>query len=182
MTIAQIQDVAQMEIAAKVPEADRGNLTAGQPADIYVDSILSRVCTGKVKSVSGMALTSSQTAAEFYAGLRSFDAVFELDSNGTIFNPGTSARVEIHGIDEKDTLSLPRQALFTKEGKPIVYVRRSPQDWEARAIQIKYLTESRAAIEGLAEGTDVALVDPNLQKAKGGHKTGLSSFLGGAVR
>jgi hypothetical protein len=58
-------------------------------------------------------------------------------------------------------------------------VRRA-EDWEAREIQVKYLTESRAVIDGLAEGTEVALVDPNLVKGKTGRKTGaLSSILGG---
>jgi multidrug resistance efflux pump len=183
ITVAQIQDVAQMEIASKVAEADRGNLGPGQPVDVHVDSILNSIFTGKVKSVAGMASTSSQTAADFYAGTRSFDAVFELDSMGMRLNPGVSVRIEVRGTDVKDALSLPRQALFTKDGKPVVYVRRSPDEWEARVVQIKYLTESRAAIEGLKEGTDVALVDPNLQKAKSSRKTGgLASMLGGAIQ
>ena len=39
MTIAQIQDVQQMEIASKVAETDRGNLSPGQPVDVLVDSL-----------------------------------------------------------------------------------------------------------------------------------------------
>jgi HlyD family secretion protein len=183
MTIAQIQDVQQMEIASKVAETDRGNLGPGQPVDVLVDSLPSASFSGKIKSLAGMASTSSQTASDYYAGTRSFDAVFELDSRGMRMNPGVSARLEIRGASLHDVLSLPRQALFAKEGKSVVYIRKPPGDWEARAVQVKYFTESRAIIEGLAEGTEVALTDPGLQKAKTGRKTGsLAAILGGAIR
>lgn len=183
MTVAQIQDVQMMEIASKVAEIDRGNLNPGQAVDIRVDSMPSTGFTGKIKSLAGMASTSSQTAAEYYSGVRSFDAVFELDAKGMRMSPGVSARVEIRGASLKDALSLPRQALFAKEGKSVVYVKKTQDDWEANAVQVKYFTESRAVVEGLAEGTEVALVDPNQQKAKAGRKAGaLTSILGGAVR
>jgi multidrug resistance efflux pump len=183
MTIAQIQDVQRMEIASKVAETDRSNLNPGQAIDVRVDSLPSASFTGKVKSLAGMASTSTQTASDYYAGIRSFDAVFELDSKGIRINPGVSTRIEIRGTNLDDALSLPRQALFAKEGKSIVYVRRPPEDWAASTVQVKYLTESRAVIEGLAEGTEVALIDPTLQKSKSGRKSGsLTSILGGAAQ
>jgi HlyD family secretion protein len=182
-TIAQIQDVQRMEIASKVAEIDRSNLNPGQPVDVRVDSLPSASFTGTVKSLAGMASTSSQTASDYYSGTRSFDAVFELDSKGMRMNPGVSARIEVRGTNLNDALSLPRQALFSMEGKSVVYVRRPPEDWAANAVQVKYLTESRAVIEGLAEGTEVALIDPTLQKSKSGKKAGaLTSILGGVVR
>ncbi len=48
--------------------------------------------------------------------------------------------------------------------------------WEARDVRIKYLTESRAVIEGLPEGTEVALVNPDQQKNKTAGKTGTSGI------
>jgi hypothetical protein len=130
-----------------------------------------------------MASTSTMTITDFYAGTRSFDATFEVDCAGKNVNPGVSARIEVRGSNMDQVLSLPRQALFTKEGKSIVYIKRPPADWEACPVQIKYLTESRAAIEGLTEGTEVAMLDPNSQKAKAGRKAGaLTSIIGGAIR
>jgi multidrug efflux pump subunit AcrA (membrane-fusion protein) len=178
-TLAQIRNVEQMEITSKVSETDRGSLETGQPVDIKLDALLLTDFTGKIKSLAGMASVSSQSVSDLFSSTRSFDASFELDSKGLRVTPGVSARVMISGKQVNDALSVPRQALFTKEGKQIVYVKRA-EDWEAREIQIKYLTESRAVIDGLAEGTEVALVDPNLVKGKAGRKTGaLSSILGG---
>jgi hypothetical protein len=62
----------------------------------------------------------------------------------------------------ENALLLPRQAVFEKDGKPIVYVRATgATGFERREIKILHRTESRMALEGLAEGTEVALIDPN---------------------
>lgn len=180
--IAQIQDVEQMEIQSKVTENDRGSLNAGQPIDVWVDSQPLKNFTGKIKSLAVSASSSSSSYLDYLEALstRSFDATFEFDPNGEQLNPGVTSRVTVRATNVKDALSIPRQALFQKEGKPVVYVKNG-EGWEARAVQIKYLTESRAVVEGLAEGTEVALVNPELQKGKATGKAGvLSSILGGS--
>jgi hypothetical protein len=81
-----------------------------------------------------------------------------------------------------DVLSIPRQALFQKDSKPVVYLRHG-QWWEARDIRIKYLTESRAVIDGLVEHTEVAIVNPDLQRDKAAAQKGaLASILGGSAQ
>jgi len=184
--VAQIQNMDQMEILSKVTEIDRGSLNPGQPIDAWVDSRPLKKFTGKIKSLAGSA--SSSAGAYSYLdylealSTRSFDATFELDPNGEQINPGVTTRVMVRGTNVNDALSVPRQALFQKEGKWVVYERHA-ENWEAREIQIKYLTESRAVIEGIAEGTEVALVNPDLQKGKTAGKAGpLASILGGTTQ
>jgi multidrug resistance efflux pump len=179
--IAQIQDVAQMEIMSKVTENDRGSLNSGQPIDVRVDSKPQKNFGGKIKSLAVSASSSSYYYLDYLEALstRSFDVTFELDPKGDQLNPGVTTRVTIQATNVNDALSIPRQALFQKEGKPVVYVKQA-ETWQAKEIQIKYLTESRAVIEGLAEGTEVALVNPDLQKGKtAGKGNPLASILGG---
>jgi HlyD family secretion protein len=185
-TVAQIQNMDQMEILSKVTEIDRGSLNPGQPIDAWVDSRPLQKFAGKIKSLAASASSSGSASSylDYLEALstRSFDATFILDPNGEQINPGVTTRVTVRGTNVTDALSLPRQALFQKEGKPVVYVRLG-ENWEAREIQIKYLTESRAVIEGIAEGTEVALVNPDLQKGKTAGKGGaLASILGGTTQ
>jgi HlyD family secretion protein len=180
--IGQVQGVEQMEIASRVIETDRGNLEPGQSADVLVDSKPLKTFQGKIKSLAGS--TSSESSMVNYLenmSTRSFAAVFEVDAHDDPLNLGVTARVTIKGRNVKDALSIPRQALQQKEGKQVVYVRCA-KGWEAREIRIQYLTESRAVIEGLAEGTEVALVNPEQQKSRNTAKPGAPApALGGTI-
>ena len=182
--IANIQEVAQMEIAAKVIETDRASIESGQGIEVLVDSQPLKVYKGKIKSLEQSALSSNNVSStlDYIEALstRSFAAVFQVDTHGDLLNLGVTARVTILGKDVRDALSIPRQALHQKEGKPVVYMHRG-NGWDARDVRIKYLTESRAVIEGLPEGAEVALVNPDRLKNKAAAKTGpLASILGEA--
>jgi HlyD family secretion protein len=184
--IANIQASDQMEIAAKVIETDRANIEPGQEIEVVVDSQPLKVYKGKIKSLDQSALSSqsASTTLDYIEALstRSFAALFTVDTNGDPLNLGLTARVTIMGKDVRDALSIPRQALHQKESKPVVYTRRA-EGWEARDVHVKYLTESRAIIEGIPEGTEVALVNPDQQKSKASGKTGpLTSIIGGKTQ
>jgi HlyD family secretion protein len=178
--IAHVLDVEQMEIQSKVTETDRGNLESGQQIEARVDALPLQKFNGRIKSLAGMAASSSIFSDT--SAIRSFDASFEFDPNGATLNPGCTAQVTIRGGTVKDALSLPRQALFQKEGKPSVYVKEA-EGWKPLGVQIKYLTESRMVVEGISQGAEVALVNPELEKGRAAVKSGgLSSILGGILR
>ena len=56
-------------------------------------------------------------------------------------------------------LYVPRQALFLKDNKRVAFVKNG-NSFDPREVKIQAENESRAAIEGLAQGTSIALVDP----------------------
>jgi hypothetical protein len=90
--------------------------------------------------------------------------------------------VLIKGKSAPDALSIPRQALFQRDGKQVVYSQRG-EAWESREVRVRYFTESRAVVDGLSENTLVALVDPDLQKSKAAaQKSSLASILGGPAK
>jgi HlyD family secretion protein len=65
----------------------------------------------------------------------------------------------------KDALFLSRQAIFEKDGKSMVYVTTG-KAFEQREVRIVRRTESQVVIDGLAEGTEVALVKPEEEAQK----------------
>lgn len=159
--IAQVHEVGQMEIAAKVNESDRANFDTAQPVEVRVDALPGKSFSGKVKTVSGMA------SREWYnsGAVPRFDVTFLLDQPDPRIRPGITAQVIIAGTLIKNVLYLPPQALFEKDGKSKVYVRKDKK-FEGQEIQVKFRGESQVVIEGLEEGAEVALVNPDEQIRK----------------
>jgi Cu(I)/Ag(I) efflux system membrane fusion protein len=154
-SIAEVIDSREVEIACKINEHDRSNIKAGQPAEIEFDALPGQIFHGSVKTVGGMSM--KQFWEQDTGG--KFDVTIQLPSSDSRLRPGLTAQVVIRGEDGKNALYIPRQALFLKDGKRVVYVK-SGNGFEPREVKIQNESESRAAIEGLNVGSDVALVDP----------------------
>lgn len=165
--VADVFDLTQMEIRAKVNEQQRNNVAAGQVAVVESAAVPGVKLTAKVTSVSGLA------QSDFWGGsgpLRDFDLSLKLDQADARLRPGTSVRLLVAGTRVDNVLHVPRQAIFEKDGKPVVYVRTGDR-FEAKPVKPTHRTESRVAIEGVPEGAEVALVNPDTA-AKAKRKAG----------
>lgn len=159
--LAEVLDVNQMEVVAKVYESDRGNVNVGQTAEVRLDAQPQAAFQAKVKYIAGMASRNDFGPN----AIGRFEVAFSLSSHANEFRPGTSAQILVLGNQLKDQLYLPTQCLFEKDGKQVVYVKRG-SNFEAAPAKIKFRTENRIALEGLAEGTEVALVNPEEMQKK----------------
>ena len=138
------------------------------------DALPGRTYHGKVTQVGGM---STREFFEDETG-GTFDVAMQLSDADGHLHPGMTAQLLFLGNNRKEVFYVPRQALFLKDGKHIVYVKRG-KDYEQKEIEIKDETESRAVIEGLSDGTSVAMIDPTLpRKQRGG---GTSAAPGGGT-
>ncbi len=83
-----------------------------------------------------------------------------------LLRPGMLADVEIIVDRVPNALNLPMQAVFEKDGKPVVYVRKGNQ-FEARAIRPLKRSESTMIVSsGVKAGEVVALADPTAKQSK----------------
>ncbi|MGC2162849.1 MAG: HlyD family efflux transporter periplasmic adaptor subunit, partial [Silvibacterium sp.] len=166
--IAQVVDTQGMDLVSSVGERDRSNIRQGQAVEVDFDALPGRSFRGTVKSVGGMAIRQffeSNTGGNF-------DVSIQLDDADPRLRSGFTAQVVFLGKSEKNVLYLPRQALFMKDGKRIVYVSKNG-GFAQQEVRIQNESESRAVIEGLQEGSRVALIDPTVpRKASGGSTTG----------
>ncbi len=153
--IAEVVDPMGLELTAKISERDRNNIKPGQPIIATFDAMPGRTFNGTVKSVGGMAMR------QFFEANTGggFDVSLQLSDPDARLRSGLTAQIAFLGNTQKNILYLPRQALFLKDGKQIVYVKRG-NGYEQREVKITGESESHAAIEGLNAGTQVALVDP----------------------
>jgi multidrug resistance efflux pump len=157
--VVDVIESGRMELRAKIDENDRANLSQGQVATVDIDALPGETFKARVGTLAAQARRADwmESAA---ASTRQFDVAFHFEQLDPRMKSGSSARVTIEGTELPDVLTVPRQALFQKGGKTHVFVKMGER-FEQREIKISQRTESRAAIEGLAEGTEVALLDPN---------------------
>jgi multidrug resistance efflux pump len=158
--IAEVLDVSQMEIQSKVSETSRAEVNAGEKVEVHVHALPEKIYHGKVKTVAGLA------SRGFFSDdpTRRFDATFQIDEPDARLRPGLTAEIIVLGNELRDALCLPTQAVFLKDGKPVVYAR-SGSGFQPRPVTIKHRTESQIVVEGVNEGTEVALVSPDSKDA-----------------
>lgn len=158
-SVGQVIDPQGMEMVAKVGELERDSIKEGQPVDIQLDALPGTKFHGTVKSVSG------SNTRRFWDDDTStkFEVSIALASTDERMRPGLTAQVYINSDARKNVLYVPRQALFLKDNKRVLYVRNG-SNFDTREVKIQAQNESRAAIEGIAEGTEIALVDPTAPK------------------
>jgi multidrug resistance efflux pump len=151
-----------MEVRAKIDETDRGNLVQGQPAIVEVDALPGETFKAKVGELSGLA-----SRGDFFdsSGVtRTFDVTLRFDKPDKRLKAGVSVRVTLEGKELADALHVPRQAVFDKNGKSHIFVRAGDR-FEEREVKVEQRSESRVAITGAGEGTEIALVDPTARTA-----------------
>src|SRR5215472_2199006 len=154
--IAQVIDSRDMELAAKVSELDRANISIGQPVEVEFDALPGSVFHGLLKSAGGMVQRS------FFFDMTSgsqYDVSVELSDPDPRLLPGLTAQVVILAGKKPNALYIPRQALFLKDSKQTVFLKKGG-GFAQQAVKVDFANESRAAIEGLRVGDEVALIDP----------------------
>ena len=164
--IAQVIDASQMELASKIGEQERGNVRVEQPAEVEFDALPGQIFHGTVKAVGGM---STRQFWEADVGGK-FDITIQLLNKDPRLRPGLTAQIVVLGDKKKNVFYIPRQALFMKDGKRIVYVKNG-RGFEQREVKIQCENESRAAIDGLTVDDRVALLDPTTPRRSGSNST-----------
>ncbi len=73
--VADVLDLSELEVAAKVGELDRANLHEGQDVTIKLDAVPDKLFHGKIKNLSGTA------SANIWSGdpAKKFDVIFSVD-------------------------------------------------------------------------------------------------------
>jgi HlyD family secretion protein len=165
--VGQVLNPKEMELVVKVGEMERNNVKEGESVDIGLDALPGETLHGTVKMVGGSSshmFWDEDTSAKFEVTIALSSSSAGLDSR---LRPGMTAQVLINGDPRKNVLYLPRQALFLKENKRIAYVKNG-NSFDAREVKILAENESRAAIDGIGAGAEVALIDPTAPKRRTG--------------
>ena len=156
-----------MNMVSKVPEEQHDNVKAGQTVKVKFDAIPGTTFEGTVKNVGGI------TAGFFFNpdSSHTFDVTIELNQSDSRLRPGLTAAIVYEGAHANRALYIPRQSLFMKDGKRVVFVRKG-RSYQQREVKIDSESESRAVIDGIDEGSVVALLDPTAPRKRTGSAGG----------
>ncbi len=171
--IVQVLDPGGMNLTAHVQEDQHDNVKTGESVKVNFDAIPGKTFRGTVKAVAGMAMQSFFNAQSAH----SFEVTIQLVDPDPGLRPGLTAEIVFEGPHQSAVLSIPRQALFMKDGRRVVYVRAG-SSYQQREVQIKSGSETRAIIDGLADGTEVALLDPTVPRKSGPTGSGSAGTMG----
>jgi HlyD family secretion protein len=171
--IAQVVDPRGLDLTSKIGEKDRDKVQMGQPVDVVFDALPGHVFHGTVKSVGGMSVR------QFFSNNTNgnFEVSIKLAGEDPRLRSGFTAQIIFLGGSKTNVLFLPRQALMLKDGKRIVYVKKG-SGYDQREVKILSENESRAAIDGLEGGDQVALLDPTAPRKTTGNGSTTSSTQG----
>lgn len=158
--VIDVIESGRMEVRARIEETERDNLVEGQVADVTVDTLPGHVFKARVGALAGAASRGGFFEPTATVS-RLFDVTFQFDVQDARLKAGASAMVLVHGRELPQVLHIPRQAVFEKAGRTHVFVRHG-DGFEQREVKVVQRTESRVVLDGLDEGAEIAMVDPNV--------------------
>lgn len=156
MGVAQIPDLKNWEMTARIGELDRGHLAVGQKAEIKVVALPAKTFAGRIKEVGAV------TGPPWN---RIFDCKITVDEPSPELRPGMSSTIVITIDVLKNVLWAPAPALFESDGRSFVYLQ-TPEGFRPHDVKLVRRSESQVIIEGLPQGSAVALASPDQQTSK----------------
>ena len=164
--IGELPLLDTMEAEVFVLEVDGTGLAEKQAAEIVVEARPDVTFTGKIRLVEKLAQPREPGSPVQY-----FAVVVELDkTDRDIMKPGQRVKATLV-LDQEDAIVVPRQAVFDRDGKTIVY-RQKGDSFEPVPVELGAATSGRVVIKtGLEPGAVIALRDPT-QSASGSGSAG----------
>jgi multidrug efflux pump subunit AcrA (membrane-fusion protein) len=153
--LAEIPDLASLQMESKVDEVDRGRVAVGDKVLVHVDAFPEKVMPATLVAITPL----TEQSFNEWPPTRSFRAYAQIEPPDARLRPGMNAGADIVQMKIPDAISIPAKALFTQAGQPVVYVKTLDK-YVARPIQVRAKNPDEVAIEGIAAGTMVTLAEP----------------------
>ncbi len=154
--VAEIPDLSQIRFEARIDEADRGRLKAQQNAIVHIDAVPDKDFTATISDIS----TLAKLDFSGWPPTKNFSIDISIDKNDPRIRPGMGANSRIVVNRTPNSILLPAEAMFQKNGRTVVYVQNHG-GFEERVIQIGKRDGSTVQVmQGLKGDERVALKDP----------------------
>ena len=154
MNLAEIPDLDTLEIDVKVEETDRGRVSVGNDVRVQVDALPELSVAARLDRISPLAELSTNE----WPPTRTFRAYARIPHPDPRLRPGMNGGMDIVISRIPDAISIPSKAVFTKDGKPVVYVAKN-RHYTPVPVEVQARNPDEVAVKGIAPGVMVTLVD-----------------------
>ena len=157
-SVAEIPDISTIQATAPVFEAERGRIELGQPVLVRVEAVPDKEHKGVVRAISPITKVDYNT----YPYRKSFEMNIDFKEPDPRLKPGMTGAVQVEVQRLPDSLMIPADAVFEKEGRIVAYVVAA-NSYEERTLQLSHRNNQNVRVtEGLTHGERVALKDPTI--------------------
>jgi HlyD family secretion protein len=165
-SILELPDLSSIHLEARLDEADRGRLKVGQPAVVKIEAVPGKDFNARVDLISVLARVDFSSG---WPPVRNFDLGLVLADPDPRLKPGMTATARISADRLPNTTIVPVEAIFQKDGRPVVY-RLNGSKFDETTIEILRRGREQAAVgSGVSPGDKLAArrPDPDLVRRKG---------------
>ncbi len=154
MSLGEIPDMNTIELSGKIEETDRGRIALGQDVLVKIDALPELTLPAKLSVISPLA---EVTMTEF-PPTRSFLAAAQILHPDPRLRAGMNGGMDIVVNRIPKAISIPARALFTRNGSPVVYLKKGTS-YDPVEVKVEARNPDEVAISGVAAGSSVALKD-----------------------
>ena len=149
-----------MKAEVFVLEADAAGLATDKSASVWLESHPESKYAGRITQLDKLARPRTRGVPVQYFGV-----TISLDrTDPRVMKPGARVRAVLEVENIARAFAIPRQALFEKEGKRLVYRKRGAK-FEPVEVVISSSSAGRVVVtKGLVEGDELALQDPTEER------------------
>jgi len=154
MNLGEMPDLTTLMMDGRVEEIDRGRIALNNDVRENVDSLPELPLAAKIDQISPLAELSTNE----WPPTRNFRAYARILRPDSRLRPGMNAGMDMIISKIPDAISIPSKALFTRDGKPVVYLAEKGR-YKPVQVQVQARNPDEVAITGIPAGSMVTLVD-----------------------
>lgn len=158
--VAEIPDLSTLRMEGKIEETDRGRIVAGSDVRVRIDALPELTLPARLDQISPLTQMSFEWPPS--ASFRGYANILQPDER---LRPGMNGTMDVVVKRIPKAVSIPAKALFTRNGRPIVFVARDGA-YPLYEVKVVARNPDEVAVEGIAAGARVALVEPGLEEKK----------------
>jgi RND family efflux transporter MFP subunit len=155
MSLVSLPDLSKMQSICQVNEVDISKVKAEQQARVKLDAFPDREFAGKVKSVGTIGQQNDRSST-----IKTFEVVIDIEGTDPVLKPGMTTSNEVVMATLADTVFVPLEAIFERDGKTVVYKMFGSSP---RPLEVATGTKNSnyvIVVNGLQAGDKVSLRDP----------------------